>query len=366
MGAFMDDSLFHKESANISKVNRETDKKIIIGLVLSGGGAMGAYQVGVLQAMNQLGIKVDKVAGTSLGALNGAVVSSMRDVGEAAKILEEFWLAFGRESPLHPNIPAWIKLLLGAGLVPSFLSMLPTASSLLGITKQFFNDQIALYSDHAIKKMLDSVITDDAIANGLPFYIAAFRSRGALLNILASINCVTGFNTPDSEFFHIQSLPVNEQQQAILASAALPLIFSAQKIMGENYIDGGIGGAYASRGNTPAAPLVSADCTHLIVVHLSESTLWDRASFPNIPIIEIAIQENIRKNGLNDLLNFDYAKAQRLIQRGYEDALVSLGKVQAILAVNHASQTTERIRDQRVSMAQRAVAILDDDEFDCH
>ncbi len=44
------------------------------GLVLSGGGSRGAYQVGVWQALRELGIKIDVVAGTSVGAINGAII----------------------------------------------------------------------------------------------------------------------------------------------------------------------------------------------------------------------------------------------------------------------------------------------------
>lgn len=45
-----------------------------VGLVLSGGGSRGAYQIGVWQALLELGIKIDLVAGTSVGAINGAII----------------------------------------------------------------------------------------------------------------------------------------------------------------------------------------------------------------------------------------------------------------------------------------------------
>ena len=44
-----------------------------IALVLSGGGSRGAYQCGVWQALEELGIKIDIVVGVSVGAINGAV-----------------------------------------------------------------------------------------------------------------------------------------------------------------------------------------------------------------------------------------------------------------------------------------------------
>ena len=44
------------------------------GLVFDGGGARGAYQIGAWKALREAGVKVCAVAGTSVGALNGAMV----------------------------------------------------------------------------------------------------------------------------------------------------------------------------------------------------------------------------------------------------------------------------------------------------
>jgi len=44
-------------------------------LVLGGGGSKGAYEIGVWQALNELGIQIDIVTGTSIGAVNGALVA---------------------------------------------------------------------------------------------------------------------------------------------------------------------------------------------------------------------------------------------------------------------------------------------------
>ncbi|MBQ6088299.1 MAG: patatin-like phospholipase family protein, partial [Firmicutes bacterium] len=43
-------------------------------LVLGGGGSRGAYQIGVWQALKELGIRIDMVYGTSVGAINAAMV----------------------------------------------------------------------------------------------------------------------------------------------------------------------------------------------------------------------------------------------------------------------------------------------------
>ena len=55
------------------------------GLVLEGGGTKGAYQIGAYEALRDLGIKITGIAGTSIGALNGAFIAqgdfeSMKDI----------------------------------------------------------------------------------------------------------------------------------------------------------------------------------------------------------------------------------------------------------------------------------------------
>ena len=45
------------------------------GLVLEGGGAKGAYQIGAWKALKEAGIRIKGIAGTSVGALNGALIA---------------------------------------------------------------------------------------------------------------------------------------------------------------------------------------------------------------------------------------------------------------------------------------------------
>src|SRR6187431_2825082 len=69
-----------------------------IGFVLGGGGSLGAAQVGMLEALNDRGIHADLVAGTSIGALNGAVVAA--DPVGAASRLSHVWHTLDAKSIL--------------------------------------------------------------------------------------------------------------------------------------------------------------------------------------------------------------------------------------------------------------------------
>src|SRR2546430_12643152 len=59
-------------------------------LVLQGGGALGAYQVGVYQALHEAGVEPDWVIGTSIGAVNGAIIAG-NETGKRLPRLHEFW-----------------------------------------------------------------------------------------------------------------------------------------------------------------------------------------------------------------------------------------------------------------------------------
>ena len=65
----------------------------MLAVVLSGGGAKGAYQIGVWRALRKLNIKYDIITGTSVGALNGAMMVT-GDYKRAYKIWKNLLLLF--------------------------------------------------------------------------------------------------------------------------------------------------------------------------------------------------------------------------------------------------------------------------------
>src|SRR6202046_3204318 len=60
-----------------------------IAFVLGGGGLLGAHEVGMLRALSDAGVRPDIVVGTSIGAVNGAVVAAAPD--QAAERLTDLW-----------------------------------------------------------------------------------------------------------------------------------------------------------------------------------------------------------------------------------------------------------------------------------
>lgn len=80
-----------------------------VGYVLAGGGSLGAIQVGMLQALSELGVVPDFVAGTSVGSRNGAVVAS--DPKGAANRLSHIWARVRSQDVFPGNLLAQVHTL---------------------------------------------------------------------------------------------------------------------------------------------------------------------------------------------------------------------------------------------------------------
>lgn len=67
-------------------------------LVLQGGGSLGAFGCGVFKALADNDIKIDIVAGTSMGGINAAIIAGSIDTEHPERTLEEFWLELAENS----------------------------------------------------------------------------------------------------------------------------------------------------------------------------------------------------------------------------------------------------------------------------
>jgi hypothetical protein len=89
---------------NCSKTAKESrdivmsSTKIENVLVLQGGGSLGAFACGVFKALANKNIKVDIVAGTSIGGINAAIIAGSVDKEHPERTLEEFWLELAETS----------------------------------------------------------------------------------------------------------------------------------------------------------------------------------------------------------------------------------------------------------------------------
>ena len=111
------------------------DKNGQVVLVLQGGGALGAYQVGVYQALHEAGVEPDWIIGTSIGAINAALIAGNKPEDRLAR-LEEFWRRVKSAQGLLPQLS-------GVSEVWSYWSTL-----LGGISGFFKPNPLAFWSMH--------------------------------------------------------------------------------------------------------------------------------------------------------------------------------------------------------------------------
>jgi NTE family protein len=197
-----------------------------IVLVLQGGGALGAYQVGVYEALHEAGIEPNWVIGTSIGAINAALIVGNKPEQRLAK-LREFWDRIEWHEPFGVSaaLPWWIAgpasnlttVTLG---VPGFFE--PNPKALLGVRAAVGVEDASYYRTDPLRTTLMRLIDFDLI------------NRESTRLTVGTVNARTGA----MRYFDSRKEPLGVAH--IMASGALPPAFPAVRIDGEPYWDGGI------------------------------------------------------------------------------------------------------------------------------
>ena len=77
---------------NMSSSSSDKSEAIENVLILQGGGSLGAFGCGVFKALSQKEVKINIVAGTSIGGVNAAIIAGSKDGNRPEQFLEQFWL----------------------------------------------------------------------------------------------------------------------------------------------------------------------------------------------------------------------------------------------------------------------------------
>jgi len=194
-------------------------------LVLQGGGALGAYQVGVYEALHEAGIEPDWVIGTSIGAINGAVIAGNRP-GDRVPRLRELWQRFQQESHFQA-----LRYWPGAG------EALENFSTLAFGIPHFFSPRLPAWGGLQAKVGLDAASY---------YSTAPLRETLASLIDLAVLNAahprltVGAVNVKSGGLRYFDSRDAALGLEEVMASGALPPGFPAIRVDGEAYWDGGL------------------------------------------------------------------------------------------------------------------------------
>ncbi len=192
-------------------------------LCLQGGGALGAYQIGVYQALHEAGIEPDWVIGTSIGAINAALIAG-NDPSDRIGALREFWrrvelghIFDGPFANFFAPLRTMSAIMSG---VPNFFA--PNPMAFLSPHVPLGPDNAGYYSTDKLKATLNDLIDFDRINKG-PTRIT-----------------VGAANVQTSEMRYFDSQAEDFDVRHIMASGALPPAFPAVRIDGALYWDGGI------------------------------------------------------------------------------------------------------------------------------
>lgn len=226
----------------------------MLGLVLEGGGAKGAYQVGAVKALLESGLVFQGIVGTSIGAINGAVIAQ-----DEFQVLEEVWRNLGPESIFLETELELMKAVAYENFTGDFITQMPkTVKQVLeqgGVDKGKMMD------------VIKSMVNEDKLRDSKKIF---------------GLTTISLTERKGLELFK-EDIPEGKMTDYIMASACLPG-FKSMDIEGELFLDGGF-------------------------FNLSPVNMLLEKGFDEIIVIDIK-GPGIRKVVLNPKANIQYIKAK--------------------------------------------------------
>lgn len=264
-------------------------------MVLSGGGARGAFQVGVWRYLSEIGWRPQLICGTSVGGINAAAMGC----GMSVETMTRLWKSYSRHRMYRMTFH---KFLLTMGLNDRFHPMMDTTP---------------------LRRILTETMDIGAL-------------RGADMEILvAAVN----MRTSRLRYFTHKEITVDH----LMAASAMPLIFPWHTIDGDPYWDGGV------IANTPLRPALDRGAETIVAVLLSPVgcqplptpkthrelaelafeqflagsylVVREQPAARNTRILAVCPSKPL---GFKSILDFDGAKADALMAEGYRNAKTQL------------------------------------------
>ena len=230
------------------------DRDPSFALVLSGGGARGAFEAGVVETIDEAGLRPGVVSGTSAGAITGAAVAC----GWAPARITELWTSLQTRHVMRPRLDLHRLVRLRA--------LLQTPRQLLGFgaasTSETLLDVIGWTWFFHLGPLRELLVAELG-GESLPL-------EDDVVLALAAVDVGTGelvrFSNrplPNRDRDRIRTLEVDLTVDHVLASAAIPGLFQPIEIDGASYWDGGL------TSNTPLTAALAHDPQRLLVVGAS-------------------------------------------------------------------------------------------------
>lgn len=271
-----------------------------IGLSLAGGGAKGFSHVGVLKVLDSLGVKVDYISGTSMGAIVGGLYASGYSGKEIEKIvMDTDFYSLIRDPKSRKESSFFNKS------VDKYLFSIPLKNGKITLPSSISSGQKNVYLLKELFKNVSNV--NDFSKLPIPFMCVATNLESGNMKIFESGDLV----------------------QSIMASSAFPSLMDPVKIGDSIYIDG------AMTVNYPSKPLKDKGIDIVIGVDLNQD-LSKREDLNNIisilnQVIDFGIQKDTRrqykhtdiniKPNLTGMTATSYDDKKKILDSGYVEGL---------------------------------------------
>ncbi|MEX1308139.1 MAG: patatin-like phospholipase family protein [Eubacteriales bacterium] len=252
----------------------------MLGLALEGGGAKGAYHIGAYRALTEEGLVFDGITGTSIGALNGAMMAQ----GDF-DALEEWWKS-ADSSALFDVDQVKINQLLNRNIDRE------TMHYLLKKTRSIIGNRGL--DTQRIRKVLHHFIDEDKLR--------ASKVDFGLVTVALSFS-----NLKPLELYK-EDIPEGQIVDYLMASANLP-VFKIEPVEGQYFLDGGF------YDNCPINLLIEKGYQEIFAIRTLGPGISRSPIDENVKVTQIIPSENI-----GNVLNFDPKIIKKNIDMGYCDA----------------------------------------------
>lgn len=254
------------------------------GLVLEGGGAKGAYQIGAWKALKEAGIYVKGIAGTSVGALNGALIA-MDDFEKAEKIWET--IRYSRVMDVDDDLMEQLKKSSLKDIAALGLSELIQAA------KKVLKDRG--FDIGPLRSLIEEVVDEEKIRNSeKELYVVTYSLSDRKPMVV-----------------NVKEVPEGEIADMLMASAYL-IGFRREKLGGKYYMDGG------GVNNVPIDVLIEKGYKDILVFRIYGYGV-DTERRLKVPD-DVHLYHVAPRQDLGGLLEFDRRRARKNMVLGYFDA----------------------------------------------
>ncbi len=254
------------------------------GLVLEGGGAKGAYQIGAWKALKEAGIPIKGIAGTSVGALNGALIA-MDDFEKAEKIWET--IRYSRVMDVDDDLVEQLKTSSLKDIAALGLSELIPAA------KKVLKDRG--FDIAPLRSLIEEVVDEEKIRNSeKELYVVTYSLSDRKPMVV-----------------NVKEVPKGEIADMLMASAYL-IGFRREKLAGKYYMDGG------GVNNVPIDVLIEKGYKDILVFRIYGYGV-DTERRLKVPD-DVQLYHVAPRQDLGGLLEFDRRRARKNMVLGYFDA----------------------------------------------